>query len=161
MEEIEPLILNWLQTSTSEDREMLKLLLKNSGSTQLFKGESHLIRLFQMERQIEDESVIMTMPITPLVLNSLGLMHGGISSFLMDSAMGTLANIKVSSDKKVVTTDMNVHFIKIPTGDQLIAKASIIHQGRQTMVLESFITDNVGNKIATSTARFIIINTKN
>ena len=65
-------------------------------------------------------------------MNTLHTMHGGIVTWLMDSAMGTLANSWVVCPTP--TMNISVNFVRaIRSGEEIRIKARLVHVGRQTV----------------------------
>ena len=89
-----------------------------------------------MDTKYEDDHCIITLPITPLSYNNFDMPHGGIIATLADNAMGFLVNKDLHSEGKgAVTTNMTVHYLHASTAKSLIATATYLHKGRQTLVL--------------------------
>ena len=112
-----------------------------------------------MDIQFEQDKCIVTMPITPLSYNTFDMPHGGIIATLTDNAMGFLVNKDLQPEGKgAVTTNMKIHYVKASTEKTLIATASYLHKGRQTIVLECTVTQPDGKRIAHATGSFFVIN---
>ncbi|CAM4334587.1 PaaI family thioesterase [Paenibacillus phoenicis] len=85
-------------------------------------------------------------------LNSMGIVHGGVLSSMMDQAMGTLvATIK---GKLGVTTHLNVNFLSPMRTGELVVSAMPIHETHRTMTLRSEVRNEEGTLGCISTATF-------
>ncbi|WP_068785965.1 PaaI family thioesterase [Paenibacillus phocaensis] len=85
-------------------------------------------------------------------LNSMGIVHGGVLSSMMDQAMGTLvATIK---GKFGVTTHLNVNFLSPMRTGELIVSAYPLHETHRTMTLRSEVRNEEGTLGCLSTATF-------
>ncbi|CAM2887443.1 PaaI family thioesterase [Paenibacillus sediminis] len=88
--------------------------------------------------------------------NSMGIVHGGVLSSLMDQAMGMLA-IKVRDGMPAVTTNLNVHFLAPMEQGELTATARVIHETNRTITLQAEVRDADGvlGSVATGTFRVV------
>src|SRR5215210_5448897 len=77
----------------------------------------------------------------PEHLNPLGVVHGGILSTLLDSAMGCAVH---------TTLELDVKFVRpVVVGQGLMtAEASVIHAGRRTATAEARVVDEDGRLYA-------------
>lgn len=89
-------------------------------------------------------------------LNNGGRVHGGVLTSLADTAAGAAVRSVRPAGKFSATTDLSISFIRPPTGDNLIAKAEVIHAGRQLFRVEIAIFSE--NKLVAKTnATFMIV----
>lgn len=80
------------------------------------------------------------------MLNGFGILHGGISFSLSDSALAFASN---SYGHKCVSIETSISHLKIVNpGETLLAKATEIHRGRSIGVYEVNITNQNLEKIA-------------
>ena len=104
---------------------------------------------------VEVGQVALGMPITKKHTNAHGIAHGGVLMALADTAMGASC---MSVNKKVVTMDLNINFIKAAKlGENVIAIAEVLHDGNKTMVSEVQILGETGNLCAKARGTFFVI----
>ncbi|REK32044.1 MAG: PaaI family thioesterase [Planctomycetota bacterium] len=73
------------------------------------------------------------------------IMHGGVASALLDTALGLAAATRAPKQHDVVTAQMNINFIKAARiGEELIGEGTILHSGRRTCVAEGRIHNQTG-----------------
>jgi len=108
---------------------------------------------FQYER-INETSLKVTLPIQPLFLNTVGVVHGGIISSLADVAMCNTFEVDENKRQTVVTVDLKMTFIKKAMGEVLIANAYIIKKGRTLSHADCLIYDDKNNLVAKATGIF-------
>lgn len=111
-----------------------------------------LIELIPLERSHDGDWMVMEAPIFPLMMNPLGIIHGGVTAFVLDSVMGW--SIAETTGKQVVTVQMNVHYIAPGKGKRLRACARPIHVGKQTAVAEAYVENDEGRRFAQATGTF-------
>ncbi|BAU27356.1 uncharacterized protein (TIGR00369 family) [Aneurinibacillus soli] len=104
---------------------------------------------------LEDGTYRFDVPITPFMMNRLGIVHGGMTATLADSVMGSAASR--ATGYKVVTTEMNVHYLSPGTGERLIATASVLRRGRTRCVCECRIHNEKGRLVLAGTGAFQLI----
>ncbi len=108
---------------------------------------------FQYKR-INETDVTVTLPVQPLFLNSIGVIHGGILSTLADVAMCNTFEAGADNQQTIVTVDLKVTFIKGARGDVLTAHASQIKKGRTLSHAECKIYDDKDNLVASASGIF-------
>lgn len=97
-----------------------------------------------LELQVEDEHT-----------NLYGIVHGGVLMTLADTACGAAC---LAKNKKVVTIDLGMDFMhSVPLTTRLIAKGTVLHDGRRTMTCESEIRDAAGKLYAKGHGTFYVL----
>jgi uncharacterized protein (TIGR00369 family) len=94
----------------------------------------------QYER-INETNLKVTLPIQPLFLNRLGIVHGGIICSLADIAMGNTIIRNADNNQKIVTVDLKTTFVKAAKGNLLIADTHLIKKGKTLIHVDCFIYD--------------------
>ncbi|MEW4223411.1 PaaI family thioesterase [Rossellomorea marisflavi] len=154
-EDLAKLLNECMEYASEEDLHSLGQMLAGMKKKQE-DGGPLLGGVFGMEWGEQDETLTLTIPITPLTHNSLGIVHGGITATMVDTIMGTLANRALPSGYGAVTTNLNVHYLAPGTGGELTATGQILHHGTKTMVVEGKVIRSDGKVIAHSTGSFFI-----
>ena len=86
------------------------------------------------------------MVVRPEMVNGLGIAHGGIAFSLADSAFAFACN---NRNNLSVALETNISFIKaIRVGDELVAEAKEIHNGKTTGVYQITIHNQHGQQVA-------------
>ena len=86
--------------------------------------------------------------------NVYKIAHGGVLMSMGDTAMGAAC---LSCRKRVVTLDFHMNFIRaVPTGQQVIARGRVVHNGSRTMVCECDLLDEAGQVFAKSSGTFFV-----
>jgi uncharacterized protein (TIGR00369 family) len=87
-----------------------------------------------------------------------GIMHGGVATALLDTALGLAAATKAPAQHNVVTAQMNVNFIKAArAGEELIGEAQVMHSGRRTCVCRASIRTGGGELIASGSGTILFV----
>lgn len=86
-------------------------------------------------------------------LNSMGIVHGGVLSSMMDQAMGILVTA-AKEGVQGVTTHLNVNFLAPMHKGELIASAFPIQETYRTMTLRAEIRNQEGTLGCIANATF-------
>ncbi len=96
-----------------------------------------------------DNSVIARMPVDARVYQPDGVLHGGATVALAESVGSFAAQIFSNLQEVFVRgIEINANHIKSVTEGYVYAKASFIHKGKTTQLLEIKITDEEGNLVS-------------
>lgn len=144
-----------LEDSSAVEKEAMKLFIKSLQLKRNNPKHTHISSLLQLESKMIDENTLeMEMPNTQLLDNSIGIMHGGLTATLLDTAMGTLASKVPGSSRGAVTVEMKVDFLSPGIGEKFICRAEIVHNGRQLVRTEGKVRNEEGALIASASGTF-------
>jgi uncharacterized protein (TIGR00369 family) len=154
---------NYLQQANAEEEQVLKLIVEGLQRKQQGENGSYLGGLLKASSLYheEDQRLEMVIPSSPIIQNSLDIVHGGITATLIDSAMGTLVHRLLPSEVAAVTSEIKINYVAPGIGRELKCIVTIIHKGSKTIVCEGKVFREDGTLIAHSTASFFIIPRKN
>ena len=96
-------------------------------------------------------SVVVEMPVAPGAFNGSGNLHGGAIATLVDVASGSAAARAGTfrpGENTLVTADLHVRYLGRPKGSVVRADARVMRAGRQLIVVECRVADELGNVIA-------------
>jgi uncharacterized protein (TIGR00369 family) len=95
--------------------------------------------------------VVVEMPVAPGAFNASGNLHGGAIATLVDVASGSAAaraGTFKPGENTLVTADLHVRYLGRPKGTVVRAVARVMRAGRQLIVVECHVADDLGNLIA-------------
>jgi uncharacterized protein (TIGR00369 family) len=119
MENIQKRIQEIALETNEHDLVLLEQLLISFQQWKSGNNPTFISSLLQMDRCLMDDTCEISIPISPLLYNTLHIVHGGITATLLDTAMGVLANALVPDGYGAVTTQLNVNYIAPGIGDKL------------------------------------------
>lgn len=92
--------------------------------------------------------------------NLYSMAHGGVLATMADTAMGAKC---LALGKKVVTISMAIEYMHavMTNTPRIFTEATVLHDGRKTMVCECKILDAKGKLYAKASATFFVIGTIN
>lgn len=108
---------------------------------------------------IEDGSIAFAMHAQEWMANPAGVIHGGMTSTLLDTALTLCVIAKLPAGKMCTTTNLNVQFVRplFPNGEKIIARGTVVHIGASTATSEGRVYDSRNRLIAHATATLAII----
>lgn len=112
---------------------------------------------FQIEEFGDGRAVMSLMP-AEFHYNPLGVVHGGVLTTLMDSAMSCAVHSKLAAGESYTTLDVNVRFLRAVTlqSGRVVAVAELIHLGKRTAAAKAELVDAAGRLCAHATATCLI-----
>lgn len=99
------------------------------------------------------EACRITFPVTPLVLNPQGVLHGGAIASVMDISMGHLV-AKVAGPG--ATVEMKVQYARPVAEGTLACEGRFTKRGRSMSFMESRMTTEDGKLVAHATATWMM-----
>ncbi len=159
-QQVQELFNECLSGATDEELLIINQLLEGVQRKKKNENGSIIGGIFAMDREVKDGNFEVSIPITPVTHNSLQIVHGGVTATLVDTAMGTLANMVLPDGFGAVTTNLNVHYLAPGLGERLTAHATIVHQGSKTLVVDGKVVSSEGKVVAHSTGSFFIFKKK-
>jgi uncharacterized protein (TIGR00369 family) len=83
-----------------------------------------------------DDEAVVELPVAPHVVNTNGGLQGGLLATLVDTAAGKLAMRQLPPGRSVVTSDLNLRYLRPVTDGAARAVARIVHAGKRSMVIQ-------------------------
>nr|WP_256489527.1 hotdog fold thioesterase [Pleionea sp. CnH1-48] len=83
---------------------------------------------------IEDDFLQVSMPVDETTHQPMGILHGGASVALAETAGSIAANLAVDNDHYCVGMEINANHVKPVTKGRVTATAKPLHIGRSTQV---------------------------
>jgi len=104
------------------------------------------------------ERVVIRMPVGPKVLQPWGLLHGGASVALAETAASMAASLNVDLEKEVVVgIEINANHLRGKRDGMVTAVALPVHVGRRTQVWEVRIADEEGKLVCISRCTLAVV----
>ncbi|SDS48528.1 uncharacterized domain 1-containing protein [Formosa sp. Hel1_31_208] len=96
-----------------------------------------------------DDFLVARMPVTPKVHQPDGVLHGGATAALAESVGSFASHIFIDTEIYFVRgLEITANHIKSVTDGYVYAKATFLHKGRTTQLLDIRITDDQDNLIS-------------
>ncbi len=105
-----------------------------------------------------EDFLIASMPVTPLLHQPMGLLHGGASIALAESVGSCLSNMVIDRELyHAVGTQINSNHLKSVKEGIITATAKMIKKGKSIHVLEIKITNENGDLVCFTTMSNMIL----
>ena len=96
-----------------------------------------------------DDFLVARMPVTPRVHQPDGVLHGGATAALAESVGSFASHIFIDTEKLFVRgLEITANHLKSVTDGFVYAKATFVHKGRTTQLLDIRVTDEAGNLVS-------------
>ena len=106
----------------------------------------------------ENGSVVVELPLAPHITNHAGAIQGGFIATLVDTVAGRAVIGSLTERKMVVTSDMNIRYIRGVREGFARGTARVVHLGRRSAVIDVTVTEEPSGKLAVvATANFAIM----
>lgn len=125
----------------------------NDGTGQLFL---YSLLDFDIQYDEQKETVSITVPVSEIMFNPIGFIHGGLITYIADTAMGHLC--AAFADSPCVSLELKTQFLNTAREGQVHAKASFLKKGRSVQFAECVLEDNKGKMLAKVSGTFYSIN---
>ena len=101
---------------------------------------------------------VMEMPLSPQVMQMLGLVHGGALASLIDSVSACSLWPHLEADGlTAVTLELKINFLASPRGAWVRAASELIRYGRTTAYVETGVHDEGGKLCCRASATFFVL----
>lgn len=107
--------------------------------------------------EIDPERVVLRLEVGPKVHQPYGILHGGVSALLAESAASVGGAISVAPDNIVVGTELNCSHLRSMSSGTLTATATPIRKGRQVHVWGIELRDDLDRLICVARCTLQVI----
>jgi uncharacterized protein (TIGR00369 family) len=107
------------------------------------------------------ERVVVSVPVTSTVHQPYGILHGGVSALLAESAASIGGAVSVPEGKVVVGTELNCSHLRSMSSGVLTAVATPIRKGRTVHVWAIDLADEQGRQVCVARCSLAVIDRPN
>ncbi len=107
--------------------------------------------------ELSAERVVLQLEVTPAVHQPYGILHGGISALLAESAASYGAALAAGPDRHVVGIELNASHLRPVIRGTLTATATPVRAGRAVQVWEISLTDDRGHEVCRSRCTLAVL----
>ncbi len=83
-----------------------------------------------------------------------GLLHGGVTATLIDTAMAFAVITVLTKEEKASTVDLNVYYLRPHTDGKIFCTAKIIKAGKRLLTVSAEVANEQGKLIATALSTY-------
>lgn len=83
-----------------------------------------------------------------------GVLHGGATASLIDTAMAFAVIASTAEDEKATTVDLTVHYLRPVTEGEIVCRAKMVRTGKRILTISAEVTGEQGKLIATALSTY-------
>ncbi len=100
------------------------------------------------------EIAVMSLEMKDDLRQPYGLLHGGATASLIDTAMA-FANLSVlAADERATTVDLTVQYLRPHTTGKIVCTAKVIRAGKRMLFLSAEVVNEQGKLVATALSTY-------
>ncbi|MDG5786391.1 PaaI family thioesterase [Evansella sp. AB-P1] len=117
-------------------------------------GQQFMYSLLDLNIEYDEgqEKVYIDAPVTEIMFNPVGFIHGGILTYIADTAMGHLC--AAFSDRPGVTLELKTQFFRTSRDGKIHATAQFVKKGSNINFVECVLQDDKERLLGKVTATF-------
>lgn len=104
--------------------------------------------------EIEIGKAVMRMPMREELRQPYGVLHGGATASLIDSATAFAIIGSIGRDEKATTVDLTVHYLRPVTEGVCLCTATVIRAGKRLITVSAEVHHENGKLIATALSTY-------
>jgi uncharacterized protein (TIGR00369 family) len=106
---------------------------------------------------VGDGKAEVAMELQPHHFNPQGIVHGGITAAVADTAIGLALRSMLKAGFTHRTAQLNVHFVSKGEGTRIVGRGRSVHLGQRMGYGEADVVDATGRLLARASATFIVL----
>lgn len=83
-----------------------------------------------------------------------GVMHGGATASLIDSAMAFAIISVLAEDEKATTVDLTVHYLRPVSKGEITCRAKVLRAGKRLITVSADVENEEGKLVATALSTY-------
>ena len=104
--------------------------------------------------EIDIGKAVMSLPMTEKLRQPHGLLHGGATASLIDTATAFAVVSVLADGEKASTVDLTVHYLRPVINEKTICTAKIVKAGKRLLTVTADVVNEDGKLIATAISTY-------
>ena len=104
--------------------------------------------------EIEREKVVMRLEMQEKLRQPHGLLHGGATASLIDTAMAFAVITRLTESEKASTVDLTVQYLRPHTEGKIVCTAKVTRTGKRLLFVSAEVENEEGKLIATALSTY-------
>jgi acyl-CoA thioesterase len=105
--------------------------------------------------ELERGAATLYMNVRDRLKQNRGVVHGGATASLIDSATAFAILTVLEPDETTTTIDLTIHYLRPLTSGKATAHARILRAGHRLIVVTADVLDDAGNIVATALTSYL------
>lgn len=112
-------------------------------------------RLLGMEIiSLSESEAVLRLVIRDELLQLQGVLHGGATASLIDTAMAFAIIARLGADEKTTTVDLTVHYLRPVSSGEVVCTAKVVRAGRRLVTVSAECVGADGKMTATALSTY-------
>ncbi|HYA17323.1 MAG TPA: PaaI family thioesterase [Bryobacteraceae bacterium] len=107
-----------------------------------------------------EDGITLECPVKPELLNSKGVLHGGVAASIADVAVGVAILHQMKRERPISTVDMKINYFRPVAEGTLYARARLLRVGSTLSIGSVDLTDSDSNLVGVATVTYIFLDAK-
>ncbi len=104
--------------------------------------------------ELESEKAVMSLEMQEKLRQPHGLLHGGATASIIDTAMAFAVVTCLTDEEKASTVDLTVQYLRPHTEGKIICTAKILRAGKRLLFVSAEVFNEQGKLIATALSTY-------
>lgn len=104
--------------------------------------------------EISASKAVMKMPMKEELRQPYGLLHGGATASLIDTATAFAVVAAIGTEDKATTVDLTVHYLRPVIDETTICTATVVRAGKRLITVSAEVHNEQGKLIATALSTY-------
>lgn len=104
---------------------------------------------------LKDGEATINLTVRPEIRQPHGLLHGGVTASLIDTAMAFAVITKLTEEEKASTVDLNVHYLRPVIEGEVVCVAKVVKPGRRIFTVSAEVFNEEKKLIATALSTYM------
>ncbi len=104
--------------------------------------------------ELESEKAVMSLEMQEKLRQPHGLLHGGATASIIDTAMAFAVITCLTDEEKASTVDLTVQYLRPHTEGKITCTAKILRAGRRLLFVSAEVVNREGKLIATALSTY-------
>lgn len=104
--------------------------------------------------EISREKAVMQLPMQEKLRQPHGLLHGGATASLIDTAMAFAVVAHLAEGEKASTVDLTVHYLRPVINETSICTAKVLKAGKRLLSVSAEVVNDEGKLVATALSTY-------
>ena len=104
--------------------------------------------------EITEEKAVMSLEMQEKLRQPYGLLHGGATASLIDTAMAFAVIAVLGTEDKATTVDLTVQYLRPHTEGKVVCTAKVLRAGKRLLFLSAEVVNEQGKLTATALSTY-------
>lgn len=104
--------------------------------------------------EFTEDKTVMSLEMQEKLRQPYGLLHGGATASLIDTAMAFAVIAAIGTEDKATTVDLTVQYLRPHTAGKVVCTAKVLRAGKRLLFLSAEVVNEQGKLVATALSTY-------